>query len=57
MHIELTEEEVALLRELIERANADLREEVYKTEAADWKRALKAQERALRGLLEKLGSP
>jgi hypothetical protein len=57
MHIELTEEELTLLRELIERANADLREEVYKTEAADWKRALKAQERALRGLLEKLGSP
>ena len=55
MHIELTEEELTLLREIIERANADLREEVYKTDAAHWKRALKAQERALRALLEKLG--
>ncbi len=55
MHIELTEDELTLLRELIERANADLREEVHKTEAAQWKRALKAQERALKALLEKLG--
>ena len=55
MHIEFTEAELTLLRELIERANADLREEVHKTEAAEWKQALKARERALRGLLEKLG--
>ena len=54
MHIELTQEELKLLQELLERANADLREEVYRTEAADWKRALKAQERVLGGLREKL---
>ena len=54
MHIELTEAELDLLRELLKRANADLREEVYRTEAADWKRALKAQERVLQALLDKL---
>jgi hypothetical protein len=54
MHIELTQEELDLLRELLERASADLREEVYKTEATDWKRALKTQERTLALLLAKV---
>ncbi len=55
MHIELSDEELKLLRELLERANADLRDEVHRTEAMDWKRALKVQERVLGGLLAKLG--
>lgn len=55
MQMELTEEEASLLRELLERANADLREEVYKTEATEWKRALKAREAVLARLLAKLG--
>ena len=54
MRIELSQEELDLLRELLARANADLREEVYRTEAAEWKRALKAQERVLQTLIEKL---
>jgi hypothetical protein len=54
MHIELTAEETDLLRDLLERANADLREEVYKTEATEWKRALKSRERALGALRAKL---
>ena len=54
MHIELTDEEVGLLTELWERANADLREEVYKTEATEWKRALKAREAVLAKLLTKV---
>ncbi len=56
MRIELSQEEVDLLRELLARANADLREEVYRTEAAAWKRALKTQERVLQTLIEKLAS-
>jgi hypothetical protein len=54
MHIELTQDEVELLRELLDRANADLREEVYKTEATEWKRELKARERTLGALITKL---
>jgi hypothetical protein len=56
MHIEFTQDELDLLRELLERANADLREEVHKTEAIEWKRALKARERVLGTLLAKLGA-
>lgn len=54
MHIELTAEEADLLRELLERANTDLREEVHKTEATEWKQALKSRERALGALRAKL---
>lgn len=55
MRIELSQEELDLLRELLARANADLREEVYRTEATEWKRALKSQERVLQALIAKLG--
>ena len=54
MQIELTQEELELLRELLDRANRELREEVHKTDATDWKRALKARERVLASLLVKL---
>ena len=54
MHLELNAAEVDLLRELLDRAHADLREEAYKTEATDWKRAIKAQEQVLRTLMAKL---
>ena len=55
MQIELTKEELDLLKELLERTSRDLREEVYKTEATDWKRALKAHEQVLDRLRAKLG--
>jgi len=55
MQIEFNAEEMNLLRELLDRAYADLREEGYKTEATDWKRAIKAQEQVLRALIAKLG--
>lgn len=51
--MELTTEEAELLRELLERDHANLRGEVYKTEATDWKRALKAREKVIEGLLAK----
>jgi hypothetical protein len=56
MRIELTEAEGAVLRELLARAFTELREEVHKTEAADWKRALKAHEQVINGLIAKLRS-
>ena len=54
MHIELTREELEFLTDLLDHTNADLREEVYKTEATDWKRALKAREQVLLALRAKL---
>jgi hypothetical protein len=53
MRIELSQEEFDFLGELLERENANLREEVYKTEATDWKEALKGREHLLVGLLAK----
>jgi hypothetical protein len=53
MNLQLSNEEAALLRELLEHAFAELREEVYKTEAATWKRALKERENLLEGLIKR----
>jgi hypothetical protein len=54
MQVELTSEQVDLLKELLERVNADLREEVHKTDATEWKRALKAREQVVATLLATL---
>jgi hypothetical protein len=56
MHLELTEAEAAVVRELLQRALTDLREELHKTDTAEWKRALKEQEQAISGLIVKLRS-
>ena len=53
MQVDLSQEEFDFLGELLERESADLREEVYKTEATDWKKALKSSEQLLAGLLAK----
>ena len=55
MQIDMTAEEIQLLREVLERAHNDLRGEVHKTEAAEWKKALKDRERLLTTLLARLG--
>ena len=53
MQIDLSQQEFDFLGELLERENANLREEVYKTDATDWKNALKSSEQLLAGLLAK----
>jgi len=53
MQIDLSQQEFDFLGELLERENANLREEVYKTEATEWKQALKGSEKLLAGLLAK----
>jgi len=53
MQIDLSQQEFDFLAELLERENANLREEVYKTEATDWKHALKDREHLLAALLAK----
>jgi hypothetical protein len=57
MNLELTEEEQALLRHILDGALRDLKEEIYKTETYDYKEALRARERTLVGLLARVGGP
>jgi len=54
MQVELSSEEYTLLVELLDRDFRDLKEEINKTEAFDYKAALKARERTLVALIEKL---
>lgn len=54
MQIDLSEEERSLLREVLEAANSDLSEEIYKTENADYKRLLKQREQTLGSLMRKV---
>jgi hypothetical protein len=56
VQIDLTPEEIALLRELLKTAHGDLREEIYKTENVDFKSLLKGREKALESLIEKLSA-
>ncbi|GEM_PF-990887 len=54
MSLELTEEEQALLAQLLENAWRDLKEEIYKAEDYAYKRGLKDDERIITGLLAKV---
>lgn len=56
MQVDLSAEEISLLRDLLRMSYDDLREEIYKTENMDYKRELKAREQALQSLLQKVGS-
>ena len=56
MQIELTDDEMVLLRDLLLISFDDLREEIYKTEDTDYKRQLKTKEQALQSLLHKIAS-
>ena len=53
MNVELTEEERTLLLETLRGVLGELRSEIYKTEAFDYKEALKARETALTGLINR----
>ena len=54
MQVDLTDDELALLRDLLEAANSDLSEEIYKTEDTNYKRRLKERESALHSLMRKI---
>lgn len=56
MRVELSPEEYRLLTELLERDLGELKEEIHRTEAYDYKQALLARRRTLAGLIEKLGA-
>ena len=55
MQLELSGTEHEVLEDLLERALSDLREEIYKTDLADFKDTLKEREAVIRGLLARLG--
>ncbi len=54
MATDLSETEIAMLRELVADAHADLRGKDYETEDTDYKRQLKQREEALESMLRKL---
>jgi hypothetical protein len=56
MMLELKDEEIDLLRDLAESAYGDLREEIYKTEATDYKAHLRKREALLEAIVRKLTS-
>jgi hypothetical protein len=54
MTLELSTDEAALLADLLDQDFRDLKEEIGKTEAYDYQQLLRARERLLRGLLQKV---
>jgi DNA-binding MarR family transcriptional regulator len=57
MQLELTREEQTLLANILDEELRDLKEEIYKTETSEYKEVLRARERLLLGLLEKVRAP
>jgi len=54
MPLLLSREEREFLVELLKQTQGDLREEIYKTEAHDYRMELKKKERILESLLQKV---
>jgi hypothetical protein len=54
MQIELTEQELDVLREVMTRERGDVKEEIYKTDTPDYKALLKTREAAIISILTKL---
>ena len=57
MDLTLSDDERALLVELLDADYRELKEEIGKTEAFDYKESLRARERLLESLIAKVGSP
>ena len=54
MQLDISGDEAAVLSEVLEKALGDVREEIYKSEVAEYKAALKRREVAVTHLLEQL---
>ena len=54
--LDLTEQEHALLRELLESSYTDLRQEIADTDTSTFKDVLKEREQRLQAILAKLGA-
>ena len=56
MNIELSDAEAAVLREVFEQEFRDLKEQTYKAEDTDFKKALHDRRAVLEAILDRLGS-
>ena len=56
MQIDLSDNEAAVLTTVLDSALGELREEVYKSELADYKASLKEREMVLTALLQRLST-
>lgn len=54
MQLQLTSEELDVLRDLVSRELGNVKEEVYKTDSADYKQLVKAREASIVSILAKL---
>jgi hypothetical protein len=54
VQLELTPEAARVLEEILDRALGDLREEIYKSEVAEYKVGLKSREVIIEALLQRL---
>ncbi len=57
MHLDLDDDQVALLRQLLDEAYRDLRYEIADTDNSQFKAQLRLRESQLGEILEKLGGP
>jgi len=55
MQLDLTPAEATVLAEVLDSALGELREEIYKSEVAEYKANLKQRETVLTGVLQRLG--
>jgi hypothetical protein len=56
MQLDLSADEVTIIADVLNTALGALREEVYKSETADYKDALRRREAVLSGVLQRLGA-
>jgi hypothetical protein len=54
MQLEISADEAAVLAQVLDSALGDIREEVYKSEVADYKVGLKQREAAIEAILARL---
>ena len=55
MQLDLSAAEAAVIADVLDTALGELREEIYKSEVADYKASLKEREAVLNSVLERLG--
>ncbi len=55
MQLDLSTAEAAVVADVLDSALGELREEIYKSEVADYKASLKEREAVLQSVLQRLG--
>jgi recombinational DNA repair ATPase RecF len=57
MHLDLSADEAAVLVDVLDTSLSELREEIYKSEVAEYKASLKQREALLASVRSRLGAP